>query len=476
MRVLFITYCFGDVSGQALIGVYKRGLRIALELHDRGHEVLFDCTGRGTYHDDLTDLADQRLQFVDLNLDAVDEEGLERSRERALQAMSRCRPDLVVVGEAPMLGTLLEATLCAVELGIPVALLDNAYGAHAVPYFLRNHGGMMDAVVLTGPSCTHAQAAPPHVRQVPPFVTTASSEAAQLVERLGLRRDRLVCVLAYDSKVEGLGFSLVERLDAPDVDVLFLSRSPEESERTAARLPAELRARVRVLGLLPDPLLFGLIELSRLAVVKCGFMQVTECLALRTPVICAYHDSATWLRWVPRAYLPFVHIADHDEADRATLAAAARLFDVPERAMYSIHDGSFDATASAADFLEGLSAEQRPETWTETVDVFPETQVREALRTAVGGQEVSLLLLRAMRLRTLPREEVHSLVCRCRVDGGERFLRLWGHRYASGRAAKLAQREAVRSGRHVLFASPRRRVLIEPDLGQELLPPLLGAH
>jgi hypothetical protein len=438
--------------------------------------VLFDCTGRNTYRDDLTALAEQRLEFVDLRLDAVhDGDALEESRERSLRAMSSCRPDLVVVGDAPLIGTLLEATLCAVELGVPVALLDNAYNERLVPLFLRSHGGMMDGVVLTGPSCAHMRTPPPHVRQVPPFVTSDPLAAARLVKtRLGLGTERLVCVLAYDDMVEALGFSLVERLNAPDAVFVFMSRRPEACERTAAALPADLRARVRVLGLLPDSVLFGLIELSSVAVVKAGFMQVTECMALRTPVICARQHQTTWLDSLPRACWPFVHVAAHDEADTATLGAAKRFLAVREQAMRSIHDGAMDATARAADFLEELPTEQRRGTWTEAVETFPEKHVRAALQAAVGARPVSVVLLRTMRLRTLPGEEVHSLVCRYAVDDDERFVRLWGRLYASGRAARRGQREAVRSGRRVLFASARRRVLIESDLGQSQLPPLFG--
>jgi hypothetical protein len=472
MRALFVAYCFGDASGHAQIGVYKRGLRVALELHERGHEVLFDCTGRTTYQDDQTALAEQRFRFVELHLDALHDDGLKRSWKRALRAMADCRPDLVVVCEAPQVGTLLEATLCAVELGIPVALLDNAYHPLAVPLFLWNHGGMMDGVVLNGPTCAHMRKPPPHVRQVPPYLTSDRAKAAELLEKLGLRSERLVCVPSYDPKVERLGFSLLERLQVPDADFLFMSRDPAGLEQRAAQMPEGLRQRVRTSGLLPEAVLFGLLELSKLAVVKCGFMQATECLSLRTPVICAYQGTH-WFRSVPSACLPFIHIVEHDEADPATVAAAMRFLELPEQAMRSIHAGGFDATARAAEFLEALPAEQRADARAEAAEKFPEKHVRSALRSAFGGQTVTLRLLRAMRLRSLPGEEVYSLACRCTIDGAERFLRLWGRRYSSPWGVRRGRREAAHAGRRVLFASPRRRLLIEADAGQAELPPLV---
>jgi hypothetical protein len=78
-----------------------------------------------------------------------------------------------------------------------------------------------------------------------------------------------------------------------------------------------------------------------------------------------------------------------------------------------------------------------------------------------------------MRLRALPGEELYSVACRCTIDGADRFLRLWGHRYSSTWAALRGRRNAALMGRRILFASPRRRVLIEPDIGPAELPPLV---
>jgi hypothetical protein len=470
VRALFVTYCFGENAGQTLVGVYKRGLRIALELSERGHEVLFDCTGRTEYRDELTSTAEQRLRFVDLRLANPASDPLGR-QNGSVRAMAACKPDLVVVGEAPLAGTLLEATLCAVELGIPVALLDNAYNDSAAEQYLHDHGGMVDGVVLTGPSCTHSKSPPRHLCQVSPFVTPAQGEAEELLAQLGLHGERLISVLAYDRKAERLGFSLLERLDAPGTDFVFMARRREECKRRTAGLPAELRTRVRVLGLPPDSLLFGLIELSSLAVVKYGFMQVSECLALHTPVICAYHEGPTWVGLLPPACSPFIHVAEQDEADDRTLAAARKLLDIPADAMRPIHSGGFDASAGAADFLERLAG-QRQETWSEAVAKFPEEQVRAALQARVGRSRFDLLQLRAMRLRSLRGEELYSIVCRYRINGGERFLRLWGRRFSSSWGVRRRRLDAVRSGQRVLYASPRQRVLIESDAGQALLPPL----
>jgi hypothetical protein len=471
MRALFVAYCFGDDSGQTLVGVYKRGLRVALELRARGHEVLFDCTGRRSFRDDLTDSAAERLEFVDLFADLSMEGDSERRRAHTRRAVAARELDLVVVGEAPLAGTLLEGTLCAVELGIPVAVLDNAYNDGAADDFLRNHGGMVDAVVLTGPSCSRTTSVSERLLQVPPFVSTSPSAATSLLDSLAVRPDRLVSVLGYDAKVERLGFSLLERLDSPETDFLFISRRPAAARRRAAELPPAMGARVRVVDLPPDPVLFGLIQSSRLAIVKYGFMQVTECLSLRTPVICAFHEGATWVDLLPRQCQRFVHVTREEQADAETIARAESFLSVDPAELESIHDGRFDATRTTADFLERVARDGSRAGWNDAVDGFSAAQVRTAMRAALGHQPTAVAL-RAMRVRSSPGEEVHSLICRFTIDGHERSLRLLGRRYTSWWRARIARVDARSSGRRIVAASPRSRALIELDLGQHVLPPL----
>ena len=168
LRVLFVTYCFGNAQGQALIGVYKRGLRVALELSGRGHEIAFFCPGRENFHDDITARAEAQMQFVDIPFDEPNAEQADASHRAFREAVAALRPDVVVVGEAPLSGPLLEATLCAVELGVPLVLLDNAYQPGLVDLFCRVHGPVADGIILTGPSSFHSPDAPAYLAQVPP--------------------------------------------------------------------------------------------------------------------------------------------------------------------------------------------------------------------------------------------------------------------------------------------------------------------
>ncbi len=466
MRFLVVTYCFAAEGREVLIGVYKRGLRIALELESRGHEVYFDCTGRHGYSDAMTALAEERLRFVDLGL-GQGGGGPDAIRESSVRAIADIAPDVVVVGEAPLAGTLLESTLCAVELEIPVVVLDNAYFPTAVSNFLAAHAGMIDGFVLTGPTCTHTPNPPPHVEQVPPFVTSIVADAERVVSELGLRRDRLVVVLAYDRMVEHLAFSLVDRLG--DVDFLFLSKQPETCAERAAELPHAQRERVRVLGLPPEPVLFGLIELARLAIAKGGFMQVTECLALRTPAIVAYWEGTAWLRHVAPACREFTHLTPSDEADDETVAAALRFLALDEDAMASVHDGTFAAAARTADFLERIPSAGRPAR-RGSLDLT-ERDLSKAVRALGAGDGVRVREVRSMCIRSEGVEEVHAVTCRYTSGDDQLFARLWARRTPTAAGVLVGRGRAARAGRTVVLVSPRRRLLIERDFGHGSIPP-----
>ena len=113
MRYLFVTYCFGSHQGQTLIGVYKRGLRVAMELARLGHEISFFCTGREGYSDELTQEAQQTLTFVDIPFVVASFDEVQENRRRFLETIEAIAPDVVVIGEAPLAGSMLESTLCA---------------------------------------------------------------------------------------------------------------------------------------------------------------------------------------------------------------------------------------------------------------------------------------------------------------------------------------------------------------------------
>ncbi len=474
MKFLFVAYCFGNIQGQALIGVYKRGLRVALELCNRGHEVAFFCTGRDNFHDSLTALAEKRMRLVDFPCVDAAFAGAEKNRAAFVKGIAELDPDVVVIGEAPLAGTMLESTLCAVELGIPVVCLDNAYQAAFVDLFCRYHGSMFDGIVLTGPSSLHLPDPPAYVVQVSPYIEPdAASAWVTLTQELGLSGDKLVVVMAYDRNVERLATSLLSKLDIPGLEALFLSPDIEGVQQRLARLPDAVRARSRVIQPPPEPILFGLLQLARLAVGKCAFMQVTECLSLRTPIIGFYFRGDFSLDHLPQVYRSFAHTTTDPEADAATVAAARRLLRVDPASMAAIHDGQLNATARTAAFLEALPGTPRQDTWTECARLgFSTERVRAALGTLEPSGPPTLEQLRASFLRGMPDQAVFALACRYTAAGTRHFARLWGRAF---RSRASAEAELVKAGtpdsrRQVLYFSAVDQLLIEKDLGEAVLP------
>jgi hypothetical protein len=474
LRLLFITYCFGSYQGQALIGVYKRALRIAMEMCDRGHEVFFSCTGRGQYSDVLTERAEDRVHFVNIPHEVVAFEAAEAHRDVVREEISQIAPDLIVIGEAPLAGALWQATLCAVELEVPVVLLDNAYDPYVVEHLVKNNAGMADGIILTGPSSFHWPDAPDYLCQVPPFIELPSEASlAALTDNLGLTGSKVVTVLAYDPKVEQLGISLMEKIDDPELEWLFIARHPEKCAENLGRLPATVRSRAKIIAIPGDDILFGCLRSSCLAIIKYGFMQFSETMALRTPCILIYYEGPRWIDYVPRACLPFLHVTSEFEADEATVAAARRLAMIAREEMAEIHNGEFAATSTAAQFIESRSLVPRNDTWKQCLNLgLTRESIIAALAAKHPNDELSPYMLRASELRTLKDGHLYSVVCGHRSNGEKRYERWWGRIFNSQEAAEGDFAAATGAGRRVLYFSAQDRVLIEEDIGEAMLPPL----
>lgn len=482
MKVLFITYCMDAAFGSSQIGVHKRGLRIGLELAGRGHEVACFCTGRHTFTDALTAAAEARIRFVDWHF-APPTPGDDRNRTVFLRHLAELRPDVVVIGEAPMAGTLLETTLCAVELGIPTVLLDNAYHPDFVEHFCRRFGAMFDGIVLSAPSGFHGHTGYGYLEQVPPYIDPSVAGARRfLQERFGtdgpgLGADPLLVVLAYDRNVERLGVALTERLDGVAFDVLFLSPDPQTTRRSIPDLPhARLRgAGVTRAGCVPppeDPVLFGLLQMARCAVTKAGFMQITESLALDTPVVGFCYPGDEWVASLPRRARALTHATTNAQADAATLTATRSFLTSSAGAARAVHNGDLGAAARTADYLEALPRHPRPDTTADAaLNGFRPRRVARALRTLYPRGVLDVGSVRCSYLRSFPDHEVHSVVCHYTADGVPRFMRLWGRLFPTREALRHETQRATQDPqRGVLLSTATGRMLIERDLGTDVLP------
>ena len=480
MKLLFVTYCFDSSLGQAMIGVYKRALRLALELQERGHEIVFFCTGRDLFHDSLTEKAEQCMQFIDIPFFKPEYEGAVRNREIYLSTLSEIKPDIVVIGEAPMIGPILETTLSAVELNIPTACLDNAYQPFFVQMFWQNHGPMFDGIILNGPSSLHWKDAPPQLLQVPPFLEASDVDAEHLLKALfGQLPDRLVTVLAYDMNVARMATSLFQELSDPSLSLVYIGSDIEKIQELQEGLPAQVRAQSRVIRPPAEPALFGLIKLSKFAVTKCAYMQVTECLSLRTPVIGYYYPGYFALNFLPNEIRRFIYATDKLDSNREMLAVAKSYLNLNPDELLSVHDGELNGLSKAADFLEDLPRlRQQEKTVTAAQVGFSKTRVKAALRRLdhTSGDQIEVIRVRSTRLRLLKNwHSIYSVLCDYTVGGEQRCARLWGHTFPTFIQSILETKALVygKSRRQFLFFSPLSRILIELDMGVEILPSYL---
>jgi len=477
VRFLFVTYCIALAKGQLQIGAYKRGLRVALELSVRGHEIVFYCTGHQNFHDELTARAKSRMQFIEMSFRPAAYEGAEANRVSFLARLRELRPDVVVIGEAPMAGPMLEMTLCAVEASIPVVFLDNAYHPRYINAFCRKHGAMADGIVLSGPSALQGTTTYRYMRYVPPYVDVSVPEARALLQAaLGAAPDRVLVVLGYDPNVEALGLSLVPHLDDPDLAVVFVSPEPERTRNRLDALPNGARRRVRVIAPPPETALFGLLQIARCAVTKCGYAQVTESLSLGTPVVALYYPGFFSLDALPPVMKAFSHATTSSEADPATVSAARRFLRTDAAALRAVHDGGLGAAARAADFLQALPRAPRADATPESAKLgFTPKRIRAALLALTPHSAPVVHEVRAAALREFSDHTIYVVGCRYSVGGAARFVRLWGRRFTSPRAL-IAETRGAAAGdprRRVLYASARDRTMLEIDLGEEVLPSIV---
>jgi hypothetical protein len=475
MRVFIVAYCFGGVIRQTLIGVYKRALRVGHALCDRGHHVSFFCAGRDNYHDAMTERAEQRMTFVDWSWERPLHEGAEDNRRCTLAALREAAPDVVVIGEAPLAGPLLEVTLAAAELGVPVVCLDNAYNSYCVEEFCRRHGPMYDGLVLTGPSSFHSARPPAFLLQVPPYIDSSPEEARAFLEELGMGGRRIMTVLAYDASVEALGASIAARMERDDVGVVFISHRPDICGQRLDALPDSLRERVRVIQPLDDRRHFGLLQESRLVVGKCAFMQVSECLSLQTPIIGFYFQGDFHLDLIPDECRPFSHMTADSTCDDETLERARHFLELTPLEMRAVHDGGLGAADRTVAFLERLPKTTRAGTMSECAGHgLSSGLLHTALSPSNPGSDVRIVDVRMSLLREFKRQVLFAVLCRYTVDGKAEARRLWFRRFkdVDELHSELDRALVPDARRTVLYQSIPDRALLEQDIGEAALPPI----
>jgi hypothetical protein len=463
-------------NGDSLIGVYKRCLRIGLEMARRGHEVSMFCTGRDAYRDAAVSEAEAVMHFVDFPLNVLFCPCVEVRRRFYRKVFNRVAPSLVVIGEAPLAGTLLDSTLCAAGLGIPVVVLDNAYSPALAAAFIDSHGPMVDGVILTGATSFHVPDPPSFYCAAPPFISGCGKEADSLLDELGIGSRKLITILGYERKAEILAAALLAARPREDVLALFVVPNPLETHERMASLPHAVLERVRLIRPPEEAVLFSLLARSALAIGKCGFMQVSESLALGTPFIGLHYRGCFDVDMFDSCARNFVHKTTSIEPEPDTLEAFDRFLDLGSGQMHHIHHWGFAGLTQAANFIENLPQAPRSETNGETERLgYTRAIITKSLTSLHPNSGVELQWSRATRLRNYPQCLIDSVTVGYKVGERRRQAFLWGRRYSDERSADYDRdlAEDPNSARRILFQSEDKLLILELDAGESRLPPLI---
>jgi hypothetical protein len=476
MKILFVAYSMIDNSnGDTLIGVYKRCLRIGFEMQARGHEIWVHCVGCPKFRDPLVESALRSFKYLDVP-GGIQFVQSPRVRRRYLRKyFAREQFDMVVIGEVPIRGALLDATLVASELKIPLVLLDNAYRPLLARNFVRRHGNLFDGIVLTGLSSFHPRNMGAFYCAAPPFLRGEADAALPLLCELQLQGTRFVTVLGYERKAAVLAVNLLKDGVDPDSHFLFLVRDPEILQEHLKTLSPELQARCRVIASPTENILFSLLKHSRLVIGKCGFMQASEALALGTPFLGIYYRGCFSTITLPFEAQRYVHSTGHVNADASTRRAFERLLRVEPSALGGLHEGGLDGLERVASFLESMPLTQRPGVMKESARLgYTVPSVTRALRKKHHRKEIVVESVRATRVHDAPMGRFDYVAVHYRCAGVPRFAILLGRRYWAPISGPFLLRRALRAipKSAILYRSWTLRYSLEEDSGERSLPPV----
>jgi hypothetical protein len=334
--------------------------------------------------------------------------------------------------------------------------LDNAYQPLFNKVFCFHHSGMFDQIILNGLSSQYELNPREYLKQVPPFVTPYPNYANT--------HESYILVLAYDYKVAELAFAILDSLPKLNFKAIFIG-----SEKTISpilnRLPRE---HIDSCNIIPPPsedVYFSLLERAQVAITKFGFMQVTEALSLKTPIIALYYPGYFLLESLPKLAREFIFVVENPN-DPSAISAFSKFMEIESNSLAILHNGSFNGMCKAADCLEE-----------QIVFSDKTSHISEAgfnfglLEKAVSNlenQQIAIEMIRGFYLRGLPTQVIYSIVCHYRKDEQHKVVRMLGHQYKS--IKNLEADLKTGQNRKILVKSFRLKRLIELDQGKLDMP------
>jgi hypothetical protein len=305
-RVLFVTYGVAERTGTlpAMIGVLKRCLRLIDNAPPGAFKPELLHFGSLPTHDPLTVRILRALPTHSV--------GFIEPRREIAGLFRRIRPDIVVLGEAPVEGMMKAVSRHASATGVPILCIDNYYGSCHFHRLLRDSPEVSQWLLLgLGEDRAMCRLARRVVLAPPLLDSTPKQPSGRAV----------VTILGYDQAVVRRGVALASRL--PDgIALRIVGAGADCISANSDRL----RCRLSQLDVLPMPTetdLRWLLTTSDVVVCKSGFQQMVEALAVGTPVLAVERPGAIPEVWLPLAFRPFVHYLPSGTRGWSTCLCAA---------------------------------------------------------------------------------------------------------------------------------------------------------
>ena len=329
--IVFFTYTRFVPTAQ--MGVFKRCIRLMGRLAD---ELDIHLVNYGPLpNDPLFEGIRPRIRVLDPPGDDLGP-GLTRM-------LARIAPRAVVLGEAPLRGSMRISHRAATSLGIWQVCIDNHYGDFVERRFPSEWPSIDRWLLLGLPRMARAVCPNEKIVTVPPLVQV--QRPAEILEP-----DR-VCLIAYDRNTLFTATQMLEFL--PPSETIDLVAAPGGKQWLSQIGFDFTRPGLRLLTAPDDAELCGSMARAKFVFGKAGFQQIVESIALGAPILCRLCGGGVDESVIPPHLRPNVRfIGSGRELPNVMFDLADWLIESPLVRWPGLPS---DPIAHAADALRGLA-------------------------------------------------------------------------------------------------------------------------
>jgi hypothetical protein len=213
-----------------------------------------------------------------------------------VQLLARIGPQAVVLGEAPLRGSMRTSHRAASALGIWQICIDNHYGDFVEREFPCEWPKIDRWLFLGLPRVDRVAGSNEKAVTVPPLVRLPLPQAA-------LERDR-ICLIAYDRATLLTAIQMLERLPPSQKTDLIAAT---DGRTLLSQIGFDWkRPGLRLLTAPDDTELYGSMARARFVFGKAGFQQIVESIGLGAPILCRSCGGGVDETVIPPHVKPYV--------------------------------------------------------------------------------------------------------------------------------------------------------------------------